>query len=61
MLFRSTAGVKVTAETSADVASGLDKFDEERVRAAVTLALDAAMPKLIDELTSKVILALKDY
>ena len=57
----ATAGVKVTAETSADSASGLDKFDEERVRAAVTLALDAAMPKLIDELTSKVILALKEY
>ncbi len=57
----ATAGVKATSETSPDVASGLDKFDEERVRAAVTLALDAAMPKLIDELTSKVILALKEY
>ncbi len=57
----ATAGVKVTAESAPDVAPGLDKFDEERVRAAVTLALDSAMPKLIDELTSKVILALKEY
>lgn len=33
--------------------------DPERVRAAVTLALDAAMPALIDELTAKVLLALE--
>jgi CheY-like chemotaxis protein len=33
--------------------------DPERVRAAVTLALDAAMPALIEELTAKVLLALE--
>lgn len=33
--------------------------DPERVRAAVTLALDAAMPRLIDELTARVLEALK--
>ncbi|MCS6952887.1 MAG: response regulator [Bryobacterales bacterium] len=33
--------------------------DPERVRAAVTLALDAAMPRLIDELTARVLDALK--
>jgi CheY-like chemotaxis protein len=33
--------------------------DAERVRAAVTIALDAAMPALIDELTAKVLLALR--
>jgi CheY-like chemotaxis protein len=33
--------------------------DAERVRAAVTVALDAAMPALIDELTEKVLLSLR--
>ena len=32
--------------------------EEERVRAAVTVALDAAMPALVDEITEKVLLAL---
>jgi len=32
--------------------------DPERVRAAVTLALDAALPKMIDEITEKVLVAL---
>jgi CheY-like chemotaxis protein len=33
-------------------------IDPERVRAAVTLALDAAMPAMIDEITEKVLVAL---
>jgi CheY-like chemotaxis protein len=33
-------------------------FDRATIRAAVTLALDAAMPVLIDELTERVVLAL---
>ncbi|MBL8174697.1 MAG: response regulator [Bryobacterales bacterium] len=33
--------------------------DEERVRAAVTLALEAAMPAMIDEITLHVLIALK--
>ncbi|HXG34339.1 MAG TPA: response regulator [Bryobacteraceae bacterium] len=37
----------------------LPEADPERVRAAVTLALDAAMPRLIDELTARVLEALK--
>ena len=32
--------------------------DPERVRAAVTLALDASLPKMIDEITEKVLVAL---
>ncbi len=32
--------------------------DPERVRAAITLALDAALPKLIDEITERVLVAL---
>ncbi len=35
-------------------------LDPARVRAAVTLALDAAMPALIQEITDRVIEALKD-
>jgi CheY-like chemotaxis protein len=33
-------------------------IDRERVRAAVTVALDAALPALIDELTERVLIAL---
>jgi hypothetical protein len=32
--------------------------DAERVRAAVTVALDAALPALIDEITERVLIAL---
>jgi CheY-like chemotaxis protein len=35
-------------------------IDAERVRAAVTIALDAAMPAMIDEITERVLIALKD-
>src|SRR5579863_9838275 len=34
------------------------EFDQERVRAAVTLALDAALPVLIQEITERVLIAL---
>jgi CheY-like chemotaxis protein len=34
-------------------------IDAEQVRAAVTIALDAAMPAMIDEITAKVLVALK--
>ena len=37
----------------------LSLAEEERVRAAVTLALDAAMPAMIDEITLHVLIALK--
>jgi hypothetical protein len=33
--------------------------DAERVRAAVTVALDAAFPSLVDELTERVLAALR--
>lgn len=35
-----------------------EHIDAERVRAAVTLALDAALPKMIDEITERVLIAL---
>ena len=34
------------------------EIDPERVKAAITLALDAALPKLIDEITERVLVAL---
>lgn len=34
------------------------QIDEERVRAAVTLAMDRALPALVDEITEKVLIAL---
>ena len=35
------------------------ELDPERVRAAVTLALDAALPAMIDKITEQVLLALR--
>jgi hypothetical protein len=32
--------------------------DRERVKAAITVALDAALPKMIEELTERVLIAL---
>lgn len=40
------------------VANGKAALDRHSIRAAVTLALDSAMPALIDELTERVVLAL---
>jgi CheY-like chemotaxis protein len=39
-------------------ANGKSTLDRHSIRAAVTLALDSAMPALIDELTERVVLAL---
>ena len=33
-------------------------LDSERVRAAITLALDAALPTLVEEITERVLIAL---
>lgn len=42
-------------------AGGRPALDRNTVRAAVTLALDAAMPALIEELTERVVLALASH
>ena len=57
----SAVRVTAEAESAPDTVTTITKFDEERVRAAVTVALDAAMPQLVDEITRKVLLALKEY
>lgn len=55
-------GVTATPESAPDPvpvpAAPSTVSEQERVRAAVTLALDAAMPRLIDELTQHVLRAL---
>ena len=51
-------GVKPTAESEPDPTPAPPLSENERVRAAVTLALDAAMPQLIDGLTQQVLRAL---
>ena len=51
-----TAGSHGTAAVMAPVAS--TEVDPERVKAAITVALDAALPRLIEELTERVLIAL---
>ena len=51
-------GVKPTPELEPDPTPAPPLSENERVRAAVTLALDAAMPQLIDGLTQQVLRAL---
>lgn len=53
-LLKQSAAVRDGAGTSA---KGLDR---NTIRAAVTMALDSAMPSLIDELTERVLLALAE-
>lgn len=48
----------VRRERAAAEPSAGSTVDRERVRAAVTLALDAAMPAIINELTDRVVAAL---
>lgn len=50
-------GVTAIAESAPDPVPA-EVSEEERVRAAVTLALDAAMPQMIDSLTQQVLRAL---
>jgi CheY-like chemotaxis protein len=53
----SIVPVKVVTDP-ADLAPSLSELEVERVRAAVTLALDAALPAMIDKLTEQVLVAL---
>lgn len=50
--------LKRSAPVSAGQNGHPNKFDRPAVRAAVTLALESAMPVLIEELTERVLLAL---
>ncbi|MBM3738107.1 MAG: response regulator [Acidobacteria bacterium] len=52
---------RLAAEASAARQAGIPapEPDRERVRAAVTLALDAALPRMIEELTDRVLVALR--
>jgi twitching motility two-component system response regulator PilH len=44
-----------------DSAAASNSFDRHTIRAAVTLALDSAMPAMIEELTERVLLALSHH
>jgi DNA-binding response OmpR family regulator len=46
------------AKTNSNGTSAASGLDRKTVRAAVTLALDAAMPAMIEELTERVMFAL---
>ncbi|MGE5569950.1 MAG: response regulator [Rhodospirillales bacterium] len=46
------------AQKPAPAAAQPEEIDRERVRAAVTIALDRAMPAMIDEITARVLTAL---
>ena len=48
------------AARSGQTASAESPWDRHTIRAAVTLALDAAMPAMIEELTERVLLALSN-
>jgi CheY-like chemotaxis protein len=50
---------QAATERSNNKASGEPGVDRAMVRAAVTLALDSAMPALIDELTDRVMIAVR--
>ncbi|MDQ2843599.1 MAG: response regulator [Acidobacteriota bacterium] len=49
---------KTAASEDGNRANGRTSFDRNAIRAAVTLALDSAMPVMIEELTERVLLAL---
>jgi CheY-like chemotaxis protein len=50
--------VRVLSQPAAPPLAGANDIDVERVRAAVTLALDAALPSMIDKITERVLIAL---
>jgi hypothetical protein len=47
-----------TAAAMAPVVRATPDIDPERVKAAITVALDASLPKMIEELTERVLIAL---
>jgi hypothetical protein len=54
----ATNGDKAVKQVSAGPVRSVVVVDPEMVRAAVTVALDAAMPSLVDEISAKVLAAL---
>ena len=51
-------GLSAESKASARPGRGVVVLDPEQVHAAVTLALDAALPALVDQITEKVLLSL---
>jgi CheY-like chemotaxis protein len=50
---------RMARESAPAETASSDEVDPERVRAAVTVALDAAFPAMVEEITSRVLIALK--
>lgn len=48
----------LSGATPPPIPAHMAEVDPERVRAAITVALDAALPKMIEEITERVLLAL---
>lgn len=57
----SVTTIMATGTSAAVQPIAAAEIDSERVRAAVTIALDAALPRMIDEITEKVIAALSRH
>ncbi len=56
--FASAAATPESSELHPAPAAPAPEVDPERVRAAITLALDAALPAMIQEITERVLIAL---
>jgi len=56
--FASAPASPITSESAPPPAVPSSDIDPERVRAAITLALDAALPAMIQEITERVLIAL---
>jgi CheY-like chemotaxis protein len=54
----ASAAASESAQAAAVQASAQSAIDPERVHAAITLALDAALPTMIQEITERVLIAL---
>ena len=57
-LFAEALASAAASPAAAQVSSAPAEIDPERVRAAITLALDAALPAMIQEITERVLIAL---
>jgi CheY-like chemotaxis protein len=57
-ILASVAAAVQPSEPAANQPVATSQIDPERVRAAITLALDAALPSMVEEITERVLIAL---
>jgi twitching motility two-component system response regulator PilH len=58
-ILQPSAAAAAAVSLSLEPDTGLRELSDERVRAAVTLAVDASMPALVEEITRQVLAALR--